>query len=1315
MDRLRKSSKTMRRALAALLAFAMSLSPVAVPATSDAAAKKPALNAKKKTLFFNQAGKKSFTLKIKKNKNIKVKKTTWKTTNKKVASISSKKKTAVKVTAKKAGKATIKATVNYTLKGSKKVKKTTLTCKVTSKSYTAPVQTVVPSAAPSASASAPAATATATTAPTTAPSTEPTTVPTTAPTAEPTSEPTTAPTAEPTAEPTTEPTAEPTSEPTVAPTATPQPAVATKIVLDQTEVTVGVAEKKNTATLKATVKDQNDKEMKDQTIVWSSDKEEVATVKDGVVTGVKAGEAVITATVGKIKAECKVKVDTTSAKIVSAEFTDYKTITLTLDKEIEGTIVAKVDGKELSDTQVASINAENAKAVVIKDSKAFLGNSTYEIALSGATDKFGNALEASYSLKKEKSYVASYEFVSTGFASGTATATINYTAKDQYGEDKTGESETDSTVTVSATLGTNAMPLTAAKGANGTITVTNTAAYAEGQEINVVIKTTVDNVVKATEEKSFVAGKVAAAKSITAVRYTNALVANVEAKAVSATNLTADVRDQYNNKMTLAALTWKSSDASVVSFDASKAQVTATSDSNQIDVYGLKEGTATISAYLSDGTVCGTPLTVVVKAGEVNTITYAGGSFDSISKATGTTINVNPAKKDGKYITVTDKNGAEIKLKASDVTFDVASDDNAQSTWKNSFVTVTPVSDADGYLTAFTVATKLTGRDASAKDQASGAAGTYTIKVNAKKADGSKVTANITTYAKYDEKVASISFGPTTSVVAGGTIRNAITFKNQYDECVPVKAKDIKTAYADEDGKFNVTLNKYDYSTKAEDDDYVGTILVKATSSSYAAASVGNHEITFVVGTKTATMNVTVTAAPSLKTISLGTSKVDLISGNTLSKGISSEDVVEGYTLVPVTFTDNNGQAGVVKVTNATNGELAMVSNESQYYSLKPVQKVKNSGADIPKLSVKYYDKDKKVCGNYGNEVKYIGFNNTVDTTATSKVQLKYVYAFNAKAEVITDEITINTNKARALKDLSVKGDVTTAVVDQDINLTFAGVDQYGEKIALTEETTMNPTANVTYNDGKIQASKAGKYTVTFKNGSISKAYTFTVIDKTAVDKIVIQPTVKSDNVNYDSTKYLVKVVNGKSIVASVKAYASDVEVAIDPADITYTFKATKATNDSTLAVESNGTVTTAGEGSIEISATQTFSTTTIAPVTVKVSAKDAVATTNTSFATLKDGVYTNIENVSVKKGTANAEGSTTVYLHATDQYGKDFVYTVEAGNFTLIGAPVGATASVSDNAITITSAKNATSAAGKTTLRVVLGVDVYDVPVTIA
>lgn len=1305
----KKSSRAIKRAFACVMSFALAMSTLAVAPNADAAKKKvPKLSAKKKTLYFNEAGKKTYTLKVKKNGVKKIKKTTWKTSKKSVVAISKKKKTSVKLTAKKAGKATITAKVKYTVKGSSKVKTKKLKMSVTVKEAVTPTAapTVVPTTVPTV---VPTATATATA----------------APTEEPTAEPTAVPTEEPTAVPTEEPTAVPTEEPTPEPTATPEPAVATKIELDQTEVTLGVIENKNTATLKATVKDQNDNEMEDQTIEWTSDKEDVATVKDGVVTGVKAGEAVITAAVGEVKAECKVTVDAASAKIVSAEFTDYKTITLTLDKEIEGAVAAKIDGKELSKTQTVAISAEDAKVVVIKDSTPFLGNSTYEIALSGATDKLGNALNASCSLKKEKSYVASYDFVSTGFASGTATATINYTAKDQYGEDETATTMADTTVSVSATLGANAMPLTAAKAGNGVVTITNTAAYTEGQEIKVILTTTVDNVVKATTEKTLVAGKEAVAKSIAAVSYTDAATTSVEAKAAGATNLTADVRDQYNNKMTVAALTWKSSDASVVSFDASMAKVTKTSASNTINVYGLKEGNATISAYLSDGTVCGTPLEVVVKAGEVNTISYTTGSFDSISKAVGTTVDVNPAKKvEGKkYIVVTDKNGAEIKLKASDVTFDVTSDDSSQSTWKNSFVTVTPVSDADGYLTAFTVAAKLTGRDSSAKDQTAGAAGTYTIKVNAKKADGSKVTADITTYAKYDENVASISFGSTASVVAGGTISNGITFKNQYGECVPVKAEDITVAYAKEDGKFNVTLNKYDYSTEAADEDYVGSIVVKATTGSpkYESASVGNHEVTFVVGTKTATLNVSVTAAPALKAVLLGTNKVDLISGNTLDKGIGSEDVVGGYTLVPVTFTDSNGQTGVVKVIDAT-GKIAMVSNES-YYSMKPADPVKNSGADTTNLKIKYFDKDKKDCAISGNEVKYIGFNNTVDTTATSKIQLKYVYEHNADVIVSTNEITVNTEKARALKDLSVKGNVTTAVVGQDIDLTFGGVDQYGEKFTLTKETTMNDAESVTYTEGtdgtngKIKASKAGKYTVTFKNGDISQTYSFTVIDKTAVDKIVIQPTVKSDDVAYDSANYLVKVVDGKKITASVKAYAGGVEVAIDPSDIEYTFEAAKATNDSTLAVEKDGTVTAAGEGSVKISATQKFSTATIASVTVKVSGKVAAATTNTSFATLKDGVYTNTKNVSVKKGTSDEAGTTTVYLHATDQYGKDFIYTVAEENVVLIGAPTGAAVAVDTdtNAITITSAKNSTSAAGTATLRVVLGTNVYDVPVTIA
>lgn len=63
-----------------------------------------------------------------------------------------------------------------------------------------------------------------------------------------------------------------------------------KITSTVTEVKVG-----ETITLTATVLPEN---ATDKTVTWTSDNNEVATVKDGVVTGVKAGEATITASAG---------------------------------------------------------------------------------------------------------------------------------------------------------------------------------------------------------------------------------------------------------------------------------------------------------------------------------------------------------------------------------------------------------------------------------------------------------------------------------------------------------------------------------------------------------------------------------------------------------------------------------------------------------------------------------------------------------------------------------------------------------------------------------------------------------------------------------------------------------------------------------------------------------------------------------------------------------------------------------------------------------------------------------------------------------
>ena len=132
--KLTKSSRAFRRATAFVLAAAMTLSaPVATQASAASKKKVPSLSVKKKTLYYNQAGKKSFTLKVKKNKVKKIVKTKWTTSKKSIVGISAKKKTKVKVTAKKKGTAKITAKVTYRLKAGSKAKTKKLVCKVTSK------------------------------------------------------------------------------------------------------------------------------------------------------------------------------------------------------------------------------------------------------------------------------------------------------------------------------------------------------------------------------------------------------------------------------------------------------------------------------------------------------------------------------------------------------------------------------------------------------------------------------------------------------------------------------------------------------------------------------------------------------------------------------------------------------------------------------------------------------------------------------------------------------------------------------------------------------------------------------------------------------------------------------------------------------------------------------------------------------------------------------------------------------------------------------------------------------------------------------
>ncbi len=92
-----------------------------------------------------------------------------------------------------------------------------------------------------------------------------------------------------------------------------------EVVLDKTSATLEIG--KN-LTLSAQVKPEN---ATDGEVVWESDNANVAKVENGVVTGIKAGTAVISATADGVKAECKVTVkkSVTSVKLNTTKKTLY--------------------------------------------------------------------------------------------------------------------------------------------------------------------------------------------------------------------------------------------------------------------------------------------------------------------------------------------------------------------------------------------------------------------------------------------------------------------------------------------------------------------------------------------------------------------------------------------------------------------------------------------------------------------------------------------------------------------------------------------------------------------------------------------------------------------------------------------------------------------------------------------------------------------------------------------------------------------------------------------------------------------------------
>ena len=129
----------------------------------------------------------------------------------------------------------------------------------------------------------------------------------------------------------------------------------TSVTLDKKTLKLMVGE---TATLTATVKPDD---ATDKTVTWSSLDAKVATVKDGVVTAVKAGTAIIMANAGEKGDMCTVTVEDPFVAVTSIELDQT---TLTLEEGESATLKATVKPDNATDKTVTWSTSDSKIATV---------------------------------------------------------------------------------------------------------------------------------------------------------------------------------------------------------------------------------------------------------------------------------------------------------------------------------------------------------------------------------------------------------------------------------------------------------------------------------------------------------------------------------------------------------------------------------------------------------------------------------------------------------------------------------------------------------------------------------------------------------------------------------------------------------------------------------------------------------------------------------------------------------------------------------------------------------------------------------------
>ena len=250
-----------------------------------------------------------------------------------------------------------------------------------------------------------------------------------------------------------------------------------------------------TVTLKATVTNS------EQSVVWSSSDDSIATVENGVVTAHKSGKAIITATAGERSAACEI---TVSDKVEILFGTSQ--LTVAVEKSDVIPVTVKCNGVEVTPSSLAYKSDDEAIATVVdgRVTGVNVGTTTVEVTAvyAGVTAKKSISVRVA-----ESSYVAVSDANLTVYSfewndlktSAVVTATMYVMGERVDGATFTATSNNDGVAT--ARVNGNEIEISAVKPGTAEITV---GASKDGETVSTTVSVTVELSV-ITSEKRFTA------------------------------------------------------------------------------------------------------------------------------------------------------------------------------------------------------------------------------------------------------------------------------------------------------------------------------------------------------------------------------------------------------------------------------------------------------------------------------------------------------------------------------------------------------------------------------------------------------------------------------------------------------------------------------------------------------------------------------------------------------------------------------------------------------------------------------------------